>query len=57
MNSTELRPLNQLRQTAQRMIRSLGVRDALACCASNQWIGLMQEIESISGHQSICHQA
>lgn len=54
MNKTETRPSAELRQTAQQMIRSLGVKDALACCMSNQWAGLMQEIQTISAHQLVC---
>jgi hypothetical protein len=49
MNSTERRQSNDLRETAQRMIKCLGVRDALACCISNQWIGLWQEIQTLTG--------
>jgi hypothetical protein len=38
-----------LRETAQKMIRCMGAKDAMACCINNQWIGIWQEIQTITG--------
>jgi hypothetical protein len=48
MNTKESRQSNDLRETAQKMIRCMGVKDALACCMSNQWVGLLQELQILS---------
>ena len=48
MNGNESNSSNDLRETAQRMIRCMGATDALACCINNQWVGLWREIRTLT---------
>ena len=55
MTTITVQPANELRETAQKMIRCMGVEQALACCMTNQWVGLWQEIQSLNSTKMTRH--
>lgn len=45
----------QMRQTALRLMRCLGVRAALDYCAAQQWTGLYEQIRQLDGRLETQH--